>query len=257
MKDKIVVFDSGLGGLNIYNILTSNYPGENFIYFADELYLPYGTKSIDFLKKRVKDIIEYFKEAKAIIIACNTASSIYNLLDVQYDNVFEIIDVTSRYAFKHSENKRIGIIATNLTIELGMYQSKLKNLNATPFPLKYSELVEFIENKLNYNNEEYISIVNESLEKKFKYFENTNIDTLICGCTHFGYLIDQYKKHLNVKNYITSEKAMLDFLKTKIKFENNDNPTRNIYTSGDKIDFSKKLRALNMFENVENLLNKI
>lgn len=253
MKDKIVVFDSGLGGLNIYNSLINKYPGENYIYFADELYLPYGTKSIEFLKQRIKGIIEYFKDAKAIIIACNTASSIYSLLDLNYDNVYEIIDVTSKYAFEKSKNKNIGIIATNLTIELGMYQDKLNMLNANPYPLKYSELVEFIENRINLSEEEYIEIVNKSLKEKFTYFENTNIDTLICGCTHFGYLIDEYKKHLNVENYITSETAMLDFLENKIHFITHKEPTRMIYTSSDPREFQNKLNNMNIFEKVNNV----
>ena len=68
MKDKIVVFDSGLGGLNIFNALRTKYPNENYVYIADELNLPYGTKSIEFLKKRIKEIIEYFKDYKAIVI---------------------------------------------------------------------------------------------------------------------------------------------------------------------------------------------
>lgn len=254
MKDKIVVFDSGLGGLNIYNALTSKYPNENYIYFADELYLPYGTKSIEFLKQRIKGIIEYFKDAKAIIIACNTASSIYSLLDLNYDNVYEIIDVTSKYAFEKSKNKKIGIIATNLTIELGMYQNKLNKLNANPYPLKYSELVDFIENRINVSEEEYIEIVNQSLSQKFTYFDNTNIDTLICGCTHFGYLIDEYKKHLNVENYITSEIAMLDFLKDKISFVKHEKPSRIIYTSSDSIEFQRKLNKMNIFENVKTIV---
>ena len=253
MKDKIVVFDSGLGGLNIYNALCNKYPNENYVYFADELYLPYGTKSIDFLKQRIKGIIEYFKDAKAIIIACNTASSIYALLDIDYDNVYEIIDVTSQYAYRKSNNKRIGIIATNLTIELGMYQNKLLSLNATPYALKYSELVNFIENRINLSDEEYLKLVNESLNEKFKFFEDTNIDTLICGCTHFGYLIDEYKKHLNVANYITSEEAMIDYLDSKIKFKNLDISTKEIYTSGDKDEFEKKLKKMSIFANVGHL----
>lgn len=253
MKDKIVVFDSGLGGLNIYKTLTNKHPNENYIYFADELYLPYGTKSVEFLKQRIRSIIEYFKDAKAIVIACNTASSIYRLLDLNYPNVYEIIDVTSQYAYNTSKNKRIGVIATDLTIELGMYQDALNKLNAKVFPLKYSELVDFIEGKDQYSEEEYLRIVNESLKDKFSFFKDSDIDSLICGCTHFGFLIDEYKKHLTVSNYVISDDAVCEFLENKIKFTNNLNPSREIYTSGDALEFSSKIKKIGFSETVSSL----
>ena len=109
------------------------------------------------------------------------------------------------------------------------------------------------EEMINVSEEEYIEIVNQSLSQKFTYFDNTNIDTLICGCTHFGYLIDEYKKHLNVENYITSENAMLDFLKDKISFVNHEKPSRMIYTSSDSIEFQRKLSKMNIFENVNKI----
>ena len=62
MKDQIVVIDSGLGGLNIFNTLIKQYPNENYIYVADEEYFPYGTKDKYLLSERVQKIIEHFKD---------------------------------------------------------------------------------------------------------------------------------------------------------------------------------------------------
>ena len=245
MKDKIVVFDSGLGGLNIFNALRTKYPNENYVYIADELNLPYGTKSIEFLKKRIKEIIEYFKDSKAIVIACNTASSIYGLLEEQYDNVYEIIRLTSIHAENISKNKKIGVIATNLTIELGKYQEYLTNLNTTVYPLKYSELVDIIESKNILTKDEYSTKLNESLKEKFTYFNNTNIDTLICGCTHFGYVIDYYKKYLGNINYLTSDEVVVNYLNEKLDLNKVVNPTTTIYTTGDPVEFKEKMKEYN------------
>ena len=253
MKDKIIVFDSGLGGLNIFNALRTKYPNENYVYVADELYLPYGTKSVEFLKKRITEILEYFKDAKAIVIACNTASSIYALLDKKYDNVYEIIKLTSIHASNTSKNKKIGVIATNLTIELGKYQDYLTELKCEVFPLKYSELVEIIESKNTLNNEEYSRVLNESLENKFKYFENTNIDTLICGCTHFGYVIDYYKKYLGDINYIVSDLVVSDYLNEQLSLNKVNSPTTIIYTTGDEKEFVEKMKEFNISLSVEKL----
>ncbi len=254
MKDKIVVFDSGLGGLNIYKTLKEKYPNENYIYLADELYLPYGTKSIDFLKERIGKIIEHFKEAKAIIIACNTASSIYSLLDLNYPNVFEIIEVTSIYTNQISKNKNIGIIATNLTIELGKYHEYLTKLKLHPFSLKYSELVEIIESKNNYHEKEYQNILDTSLKEKLAYFKDKNIDTLICGCTHFGYLIEEYKKYLGNINYIVSDEAVVNYVKKHIELNSKEKGTSIVYTTGDVLEFQEKLKLYSYQEDVKKII---
>lgn len=73
----IAVFDSGLGGLTVLRALRQRLPHEDYFYFADTRFLPYGDKPESFLKERGVLIAEAIarRGAKALVIACNTATA--------------------------------------------------------------------------------------------------------------------------------------------------------------------------------------
>jgi glutamate racemase len=73
----ITVFDSGLGGLTVLRALRGRLPREDFFYFADTRFLPYGDRPEVFLKERGVLIAEALarRGAKALVIACNTATA--------------------------------------------------------------------------------------------------------------------------------------------------------------------------------------
>ncbi len=73
----IAVFDSGLGGLTVLRALRERLPHEDFFYFADTRFLPYGDKPEVFLKERGVLIAEALarRGAKALVVACNTATA--------------------------------------------------------------------------------------------------------------------------------------------------------------------------------------
>ena len=99
----IGIFDSGIGGLTVANAISKHMPYERLIYFGDTKHLPYGEKSEDLIKEFSKNIYYFLKEkkCKAIIIACNSASSvayeslkkistkipIYNVIDPVIDKI--------------------------------------------------------------------------------------------------------------------------------------------------------------------------
>lgn len=73
----VAVFDSGLGGLTVLRALRARLPHEDFFYFADTRYLPYGDRPESFLRERGVTIAEALvrRGAKALVIACNTATA--------------------------------------------------------------------------------------------------------------------------------------------------------------------------------------
>ena len=85
----IGVFDSGVGGLTVVKQMIKTMPNENIIYFGDTARVPYGTKSQKAVTKFSKQIVRFLltKEVKAVVIACNTASS--NSLE-ELQQTFEI-----------------------------------------------------------------------------------------------------------------------------------------------------------------------
>lgn len=73
----IGVFDSGVGGLTVVREIIRQLPSENIVYFGDTARVPYGTKSRDTIINYSEQIVHFLKtkQVKAIVVACNTATS--------------------------------------------------------------------------------------------------------------------------------------------------------------------------------------
>ena len=243
-KSYIAVFDSGVGGLNLLESLIKDFPSENFIYLADEEFFPYGVKTKEELENRITKIAIKLASmnVKAIIIACNTASAnshhLFNIIDTK---VIEIITATAKYAEKNSINKKIGVWATNATINSKKYQEALSNVLAC-YPVKASDLVELIENN---KLEETIPFVLKHLD------EIKDADSLILGCTHFPLLKDIIR-NINPKlNLISSNIpvsiALKEFLENK-NLNNLDNFKQivNLYTTSAKGELADKVKRFDI-----------
>src|SRR5947208_158274 len=74
----IAIFDSGIGGLTVLHQALKKLPTENFIYYADSKHVPYGEKSKEEVLEYVLDAAAFLvnKKIKALVLACNTATSI-------------------------------------------------------------------------------------------------------------------------------------------------------------------------------------
>ncbi len=184
----IAVIDSGVGGLHILQSLVKDYPDENFLFLADEAYFPYGIKTKEQLVERLTKITKALEKLniKAIVIACNTASSVASYLEKITDiPIIEIIGITSLYAIESSINKKIGLWATNATINSYCYQTFLEK-EVKCYPISASDLVEFIEND-QINSKECLNNIKQHL------IDISDSDSLILGCTHFPLLSDVIK----------------------------------------------------------------
>ena len=228
----IGVFDSGVGGLTVLKFLQEILPNESYIYIADQLNVPYGTKTDDELKTYITNITKYFvkQNVKAIVIACNTASL---FMDVVKENanvpVFNVIEPAYKKAMDESLAKSIGIFATNLTIKKAKYQSLINENGGNSIGVGCSEFVEFIE-KGDTSSKELANVVKE----KASYIKD-KVDTLILGCTHFGLISNLIKEELPNVKLIDSSKTVtydvFDYLKNHDMLSNIGNTL--IYTTGD------------------------
>ena len=132
-KAPIGVFDSGVGGLTVAREIMRQIPEERIVYFGDTARVPYGSKSRDTIIKYSRQIIRFLKTqgVKAIVVACNTASAVA-LEDVRKELDIPIIGVIkagARTAAAATHNGRIGIIATETTINSKVYTHFLEELN--------------------------------------------------------------------------------------------------------------------------------
>ncbi|MFT5529611.1 MAG: glutamate racemase, partial [Alteromonadaceae bacterium] len=121
----IGILDSGVGGLSIAKAIAERLPNENLIYIADTLHNPYGNKSLDFIQTRTNDISKFLfsQSAKALVIACNTAT--VNAIDQIRANInIPIIGVEPaiKPAAKQSITKNVGILVTQATAENYRFQ---------------------------------------------------------------------------------------------------------------------------------------
>jgi len=133
-KEKpIGVFDSGIGGLTVVKRIASYLPEENIVYFGDTARVPYGSKSnatvIEYGIQDAKFLIH--KNVKALVVACNTVSSVAlkNLKDKFDVPVIGMIEPGAKMACMETKNKRVGVIGTRATISNQAYSKAIKKLD--------------------------------------------------------------------------------------------------------------------------------
>ena len=191
-KEKpIGVFDSGIGGLTVVKRLSSALPKENIVYFGDTARVPYGSKSnatvIEYAIQDARFLMN--KNVKAIVVACNTVSSVAmkELGRIFNVPVIGMIEPGARFAIGHTKNGKIGVIGTRATINNHAYSNAIKKLNpeieifekACPLFVPLAE-EGWIKEKATY----------EIAEDYLKELRNLGIDTLVLGCTHYPILAE-------------------------------------------------------------------
>lgn len=209
----IGIFDSGLGGLLITKSLIKKLPQYNYIYLGDTKRVPYGNRSPESIYEFLKEAVEYLfqSDCKLIIVACNTASAQalrkiqQEFLPKKYSDrrVLGVIIPTCEVVLENNMVKKIGVLATNATINSNAFTIELKKIKQNikiiqqPAPL----LVPFIENDM-------LKFVGPVLNDYLKPLKG-KIDILILGCTHYPLLHTQIQKILGKKVEIISQNKLI------------------------------------------------
>jgi len=196
-KRPIGVFDSGLGGLTVVKKLAELLPNENIIYLGDTGRVPYGPRSKETIIKYAHQDAAFLADfdIKAMVIACNTVCSVaFSTLENEYEiPVFEVVGAPVRAAAEQTKNGKIGVIGTAATIRSNAYEKALKDLDpeltviSEQCPL-FVPLVE--EGWIGAVDEAALSIAERYLEP----LRESDVDTLILGCTHYPLLRDVISK---------------------------------------------------------------
>ena len=187
----IGVFDSGIGGLTVVRSLMECLPGYDVLYFGDTARTPYGSKSPSTVVKYAVENTELLLAhgARAIVLACNTASSVApDILRQRYDvPFFEVITPAARLAIEGSRNGRIGVIGTRATVASGIYETVITALRpeCRVFSVACPLLVPMVEEGWLKKSETAMIV-----KKYLRPLKARQIDTLILGCTHYPLLAD-------------------------------------------------------------------
>ncbi len=196
-SDPIAVIDSGMGGITVLRKLYRLMPNENFIYFGDSANAPYGVKTTDEIRQLTVDGVEMLMEmgAKAIVIACNTATSAAaaGLREKHPGYPIVGLEPAVKPAALSMEQPIVLVLATPLTLREQKYLKLVERFEgeATFIPLPAPELVRFIESG-NLDSKEEI----EYLEKILGPYSGNKVDAVVLGCTHFPFARRQIQRIL-------------------------------------------------------------
>ncbi|WP_018142727.1 glutamate racemase [Alloscardovia criceti] len=195
----IGVFDSGLGGISVVNEIHKLMPHEDIIFYGDSAHAPYGvrsTKDVQELSFRVADHL-ISQGVKAIVIACNTATSAAaQAMREAYDIPIIGMEPALKLAcdLGQGEPQHVIVTATPLTLREKKFANLMQRFSAVhtiekqPCP----KLVEIVE-KGEIGNAD---LVNATLREYMDHYDMNSVNSIVLGCTHFTYYHDYFRQIL-------------------------------------------------------------
>jgi len=219
-NNAIGIFDSGIGGLTVANAVYKLLPNEQIIYFGDTAHLPYGDQSPEAIQSYCEGISDFLleKKCKAIVIACNTASSVaYESLRKQLPKSFPLIDVIGPTVRKVSSqgSKKVGVIGTKRTIESNLYSDKLKLADDSIDVVSKAtrSLATIIEEGFFKSPE----VINSILSYYLADNEFQSLDGLILACTHYPIIKKEIEAYYKDEVHIYDSPAIVaQYLKDQL-----------------------------------------
>jgi glutamate racemase len=182
----IGVFDSGVGGLTVLHECLVTLPHEDFVYLGDGARLPYGPRPLEDIRRFAREIAGYLEGegVKLIVAACNSATAAarpdrQRRLSVP---VVGVLAPEAHAAVLATRNRRIGLLATEATVESGRYTELVHALDAGVMvvPVACPRLVPLIEDDDRFG-EDLTAAVREYAAP----LREAGVDTVILGCTHY------------------------------------------------------------------------
>jgi glutamate racemase len=195
----IGIFDSGVGGLTVYRALHEHLPNERFVYLGDTARVPYGTKSLATVERYAVENAAFLAShgIKLLVVACNTASAlalpaIRKALKIDVVGVIGpgaraavAMDSTQEMRTRRPRSqRRIGVIATESTVQSGAYTNAIKkaDANATVIERACPLFVPLAEEGWEDND------VARTIARTYLQDLRSNIESLVLGCTHYPIL---------------------------------------------------------------------
>lgn len=201
----IAVFDSGLGGLSVLRALRRRLPEENFLYFGDSENAPYGSRPTDEIRALTVTHADrlFAQGAKALVIACNTATSAaVELLRERYpDRIIVGIEPALKLAVTQFPHGRIAVMATEATLREKKFAALMAQHSGDCEIVKCPcpALVEFVE-----RGELTGDAVEACLRRELEALLAAPTDAVVLGCTHFPFLQNA------IRSVVGDRPALLD-----------------------------------------------
>lgn len=211
--EPIGIFDSGMGGLTVARAISRALPNESIYYVGDTKRCPYGTREADEIRGFVRQIGAWFaqRSVKLVVIACNTATAAaLPLAQRTFDvPVIGVIGPGARAAIQTTHTRRVGVIATPLTIASDAYAKAIHRVDAgvKVVSLATPRFVGLVEDELatgrhlheDWRRDRSVFLTDEvraAVSEDLRPLVGTGIDTLVLGCTHFPLLAPAIREAL-------------------------------------------------------------
>lgn len=251
----IGVFDSGYGGLTIFDKVRKLMPQYDYFYLGDNARTPYGSRSFDvvyeFTRQSVRKL--YDMGCPLVVLACNTASAkalrTIQQVDIpQWDPAFRVLGVirpTVEHVGLITRSRHVGLLGTMGTIQSESYPIEFAKLfpdvvvtgEACPM---WVPLVE---------NSEYASDGADYFVKKYTdtlLSRDPEIDTIVLGCTHYPLLLPKIEKYVPYTINVVSQgdivaQSLADYLRrhTELEASLSKNATCSFFTTESEEKFRR------------------
>lgn len=218
---KIGIFDSGVGGLTVFEAIRKALPAVEIVYLGDTARVPYGIRSPEIIRKYSDEDTKFLLEHSVdlIVVACNTASAhALEFLKAKLSvPVFGVIEPGAKVAADTTKNKRIGIIGTEGTIGSQVYETAIRKIDPTIrcFSKATPLFVSLVEEGITEHR-----ILSPIFDYYLHELKQQKIDTLVLGCTHYPLLKQPLSDYFGREvKLIDSANAIAQFLQRDF-FEN-------------------------------------
>jgi glutamate racemase len=240
----IGVFDSGVGGLTVLHECLVTLPHEDFVYLGDHARLPYGPRPLAEVRRFAREIGFYLEaqDVKLIVVACNTATSaaLPELQETLEVPVIAVLTPEVHAAVQATRNRRIGLLATQGTVDSGRYAELVRTLDAGVafFPVACPRLVPLIE-----GDDPYGQQTEDAVREYAATLKESDVDTVILGCTHYPLVRPIFQRVFgrDVTLVFSAEETALEVSETLArKGIENDSAREGVYrflTTGDPDTF--------------------
>ncbi len=184
------VFDSGVGGLSVLRAIRRQIPAHPILYFADQIHVPYGSRSVGEVRAYSREITRFLLEkgARLVVVACNTASAaaLHDLRQTFTSVPFVGMEPAVKPAAEGTQTGVVGVLATPATFQSELYFSVVERfardvkIMQDPCPglvqqIEAGDLTGFKTRRI--------------LENALRPMLKSGIDTIVMGCTHYPFVI--------------------------------------------------------------------
>ncbi len=241
----IGIFDSGVGGLTVFDAIQKRLPNESLLYLGDTARVPYGNRSASTIRKYSANATRLLANEgiKALVIACNTASAYaYEGLKDAYDfPVVGVIEPAAEDAAKTSISGKIGIIGTRGTVSSQSYPKAIQShrIDAVISQIACPLFVPLAEEGWKTHD-----VTKMIIDEYFTGFSDDELDVLVLGCTHYPIIRDAIETSIRcrfpnlkvldcasssaikLEHILTEQNLLADHTTPQYRFFATDDPAR-------------------------------